>query len=46
MVRNKDSNFPGDRRLEDPKAKAAHSSQRPNGQIAPNPKERMAKGTE
>lgn len=48
MVRNKDSNsnFPGDRNLEDPKAKAAHSPLRPNGQTAPRPKERMAKGTE
>lgn len=46
MVRNKDSDFPGDRKLEDPRAKAAHSPLRPNGQTAPRPKERMAKGTE
>lgn len=48
MVRNKDSrsHFPGDRDLEDPKAKAAHSPLKPNGQTAPQPQERMAKETE
>ena len=46
MVRNKDSNFPPDRNIEDPKAKTAHASKKPNGQIAPNPQERMAKDTE
>ncbi|MEW9670285.1 small acid-soluble spore protein K [Ammoniphilus sp. 3BR4] len=46
MVRNKDGNFPGDREIEDPKAKAAHSPLKPNGQTAPRPQERMAKRTE
>ncbi len=46
MVRNKDGNFPPDKNIEDPKAKAAHSPLRPNGQTAPSPQERMAKRTE
>jgi small acid-soluble spore protein K (minor) len=42
MVRNKDSNFPGPRKIHNPKAKAEHASIRPNGEINTKPQERMA----
>lgn len=46
MARNKDGDFPPDKNIKDPKAKTAHASIRPDGSIAPTPKERMAKETE
>lgn len=46
MVRNKAKNFPGPRKIEDPKAKAEHASLRPNGEITTHPQERMAKNTD
>ncbi|MFC4766402.1 small acid-soluble spore protein K [Effusibacillus consociatus] len=43
MVRNKDSNFPGPRKIEDPKAKPELAPLRPDGTIAPQPRDRMRK---
>jgi small acid-soluble spore protein K (minor) len=42
MVRNKDSNFPGPRKIHNPKAKPEHASRRANGEINTRPQERMA----
>lgn len=41
MVRNKDKNFPGPRKIEDPKAKIENASKRANGEINTHPQERM-----
>jgi hypothetical protein len=42
MVRNKDKNFPGPRKIEDPKAKAERAPKRANGEINTNPQDGMA----
>ncbi|GAX91781.1 hypothetical protein EFBL_3472 [Effusibacillus lacus] len=41
MVRNKDSNFPGPRNIENPKARTEKAPLRPNRSIAPQPRDRM-----
>ena len=49
MVRNKDNhpgNFGGHKHLDDPKAKTAHASLRPDGSIAPAPQTRMREGAQ
>jgi len=48
-MRNKDNhpgNFDGPKHIEDPKAKAAHAPLRPDGSIAPRPRDRMREGAE
>jgi hypothetical protein len=42
MVRNKAKNFPGPRKIEDPKAEAERAPKRANGEIKTNPQDRMA----
>ncbi|WP_018133356.1 small acid-soluble spore protein K [Effusibacillus pohliae] len=41
MVRNKEKNFPGPRKIEEPKAKSELAALRPDGTIAPQPRDRM-----
>jgi small acid-soluble spore protein K (minor) len=41
LVRNKAKNFPGPRKIEDPKAKTENASKRANGEINTNPQDRM-----
>lgn len=43
MVRNKDSHFDGSREITDPKAKSDFAPIRPDGSIAPQPREKMRK---
>lgn len=41
LVRNKAKNFPGPRKIEDPKAKPENASKRANGEINTDPQDRM-----